>query len=75
VEILFAYSQDSMFSSSSDRFEAVAASLTASFPPAQIHFTGDYLSISQNCFAQHGRSFVLFNNHFDSLGSLDGSRI
>jgi hypothetical protein len=60
-----------MFSSFSTRFEAVAASLTASFPPAQIHFTGDYLPISQNC-AQHGRSFVLLNNHFDSPGSLDG---
>ena len=71
VEILLASSQDIMFSSFPARFEAVAASLTASFPPAKIHFTGDYHSISQNC-AQHGRSFVLLNNHFVSLGSLDG---
>jgi hypothetical protein len=48
VEFIFAHSQDSMFSSFSTRFEAVAASLTASFPPAQIHFTGDYTPISQN---------------------------
>jgi hypothetical protein len=60
-----------MFSSFTTRFEAVAASLTASFLPAQIHFTGDYTPISQNC-AQHGRSLVLLDNHFNSLGSLDG---
>jgi hypothetical protein len=41
VEIIFASSQDIMFSSFQARFEAVAASLTASFPPAKINFTGD----------------------------------
>jgi hypothetical protein len=71
VEIIFDSSQDIMFYSFPARFEAVAASLTACFLPAKIHFTGDYHSISKNC-AQHGRSFVLLNNHFVSLGSLDG---
>ena len=71
VEIILTFVPDNMFSSFTTRFEAVAASLTASFPPAQIHFTGDYTPISQNC-AQHGRSFVLLDNHFQSLGSLDG---
>ena len=60
-----------LFSSYTARFEAVAASFTASFPPAQIHFTGDYTPISKNC-AQQGRSLVLLNNHFVSLGSLNG---
>jgi hypothetical protein len=36
VEIILASLSDSMLSSFSTRFEAVAASLTASFPPAQI---------------------------------------
>ena len=71
VEIILTSVSDSMFSSFSTRFEAVAASFTASFPPAQIHFTGDYTPISQNC-AQHGRSFVLLDNHYHSLGSLNG---
>ena len=60
-----------MFSSFTTRFEAVAASFTASLPPTQIHFTGDYALISKNC-AQHGRSFILLDNHFNYLGSLDG---
>ena len=73
VEIILASVPDNMFSSFTTRFEAVAASFTASFPPAQIHFTGDYTPISQNC-AQHGRSFVLLDNHFQSLDPLTGSK-
>jgi hypothetical protein len=42
------------------RFNALAASLNASYPPARLHFQGDYLSISQNC-----------AYHFSSLGSLE----
>jgi hypothetical protein len=38
---------------------------------ARLHFQGDYISISKNC-AQQGHSLVLLNNHFSSLGSLDG---
>ena len=59
-----------MFSSSA-RFNALSASLTASFPPAKHHFSGDYISLSQNC-AQHGHSLVLLNEHLTSLGSLKG---
>ena len=60
-----------MFSSFPARFDALSASLNASFPPARLHFQGDYISISQNC-AQQGRSLVLLNDHFSSLGSLEG---
>ena len=59
-----------MFSSSA-RFNALSASLTASFPPAKHHFSGDYISLSQTC-AQHGQSLVLLNEHLSSLGSLKG---
>jgi hypothetical protein len=59
VEIhLLDFSQDIMLNSFPARFEAVAASLTASFQPEKIHFNGEYHSISENC-AQHGRSLVL----------------
>jgi hypothetical protein len=60
-----------IFSSFPARFEALAVSLTASYPPARLHFQGDYISISQNC-VQQGRSLVLLKNHFSSLGSLEG---
>ena len=58
-------------SAPSARFNALSASLTASFPPAKHHFSGDYISLSQNC-AQHGHSLVLLNEHLTSLGSLEG---
>jgi hypothetical protein len=60
-----------MFSSFTARFDAISASLTASFPPAKLHFQGDYISISKNC-AQQGCSLVLLNDHLTSLGSLEG---
>jgi hypothetical protein len=60
-----------MFSSFPACFDALSASLTASFPPAKLHFSGDYISISQNC-AQHGRSLVLLNEHLTYFGSLEG---
>ena len=71
VEIILTFVPENMLSPFTTRFEAVAASLDASYPPAKIHFTGDYTPISQNC-AQHGRSLVLLDNHLQSLGSLNG---
>jgi hypothetical protein len=53
------------------RFEALAASLNASYPPVRLHFQGEYISTSQN-YAQQGPSLVLLNDHFTSLGSLEG---
>jgi hypothetical protein len=47
------------------------ASLNASYPPARLHFQGDYLLISENC-AKQGHLLILLNNHFSPLGSLEG---
>jgi hypothetical protein len=71
VEFFFLNSRPAIMFSSSARFNALSASLTASFPPAKHHFSGDYITHSQNC-AQHGHSLVLLNDHPISLGSLEG---
>ena len=60
-----------MFNSFPARFDAISASLTASFPPAKLHFQGDNISLSQNC-ALQGRLLVLLNEQLTSLGSLEG---
>jgi hypothetical protein len=67
----FNFCQAIMLSSFPARFDALDASLNASFQPARLQFTEDYLLISQNC-AQQGRSLVLLNNPFSSLGYLEG---
>jgi hypothetical protein len=67
----FNFCQAIMLSSFPARFDALAASLNASYPPARFHLQGAYLLISQNC-AQQGRSLVLLNNHFSSLCFLEG---
>ena len=71
VEFFPLNSRPAIMFSSSARFNALSASLTASFPPAKHHFSGDYISLSQTC-AQHGQSLVLLNEHLSSLGSLKG---
>jgi hypothetical protein len=60
-----------MLSTFPARFNALAASLNASYQSARLHFKGDYSPLSQNC-TQQGRSLVLLNNHLTTLGSLEG---
>ena len=71
VEFFPLNSRPAIMFSFSARFNALSTSLTASFPPAKHHFSGDYISLSQTC-AQHGQSLVLLNEHLLSLGSLTG---
>jgi hypothetical protein len=56
--IFFNFRPETILSSLPARFNALAISLNASYPPARFHFQEDYISISQNC-AQQVRSLVV----------------